>query len=66
MANEKEVSLAVRVAMMEMVVRDAIELLASCHPEEDRIMRLLALLPVNNRGLNQEPRRDDPPPEPPQ
>ena len=57
--SEHEGSLAVRVAMIEMVVRDAIEILADCHPEEERIMRLLALLPHNNRGLNQEPRRDD-------
>jgi hypothetical protein len=56
---EHEGSLEVRVAMMEMVLRDALELLAATHPEEERIMRKLALLPINNRGLNQEPRRDD-------
>lgn len=43
-------SLCVRVAMMEMVLRDALELLAATHPEEARIMQKLSLLPVNNKG----------------
>lgn len=51
-------SLCVRVAMLEMVLREVVELLASTHPEERWIMQHLSMLPVNNKGTGVHDERD--------